>query len=112
MRAKIRTTGAGTEYWDTEEKRTVFVPTGAKPNFEVTDEYESLIHKEEKKEVEDMPFGVNDGKNDHDLSGMNLKDLKALAAENKIVIPKEVTKKEAVAKYIFDNWATEEDEIL
>lgn len=32
---KIRTSISGTEYWDSEKKRTVVVPKDQEPNFEV-----------------------------------------------------------------------------
>ncbi|AUB52997.1 hypothetical protein GUI51_09475 [Enterococcus mundtii] len=35
---KIRTSITGTEYWDSEKKKTVVVPKGQEPNFEVTEE--------------------------------------------------------------------------
>lgn len=123
MRAKIRTTGAGTEYWDTEEKRTIFVPTGVKPNFKVTDEYESLLDGKDKeaaltldrknksddaKPADDVEsnntFGVSDGETEYQLNDMTIKKLKELAAANDIDIPKEVTKQKDIAQYIFDNW--------
>jgi hypothetical protein len=37
MRVQIRKSVAGTEYWDTEEKRSIFVPNGQKPNFDVSE---------------------------------------------------------------------------
>lgn len=98
MRAKIRTTGAGTEYWDNVEKRTVFVPNGSKPNFEVTDEYKSLIHKEEKKEVEKEP----------DLERMNLKQLKEHAASLEIELPNEAKTKDQIKSVIKGEEAAEE----
>ena len=98
MRAKIRTTGAGTEYWDNIEKRIIFVPNGSKPNFEVTDEYESLIHKEEKKEVEKEP----------DLERMNLKQLKEHAASLEIELPNEAKTKDQIKSIIKGEEAAEE----
>ncbi|EJC3723454.1 hypothetical protein MYY13_002226 [Enterococcus faecium] len=35
---KIRTSITGTEYWDSEKKKTVVVPKGQEPDFEVTEE--------------------------------------------------------------------------
>lgn len=37
---KIRTSISGTEYWDSEKKRTVVVPKDQEPNFEVKEEKE------------------------------------------------------------------------
>lgn len=35
---KVRTTITGTEYWDSEKKKTVVVPKGQEPDFEATEE--------------------------------------------------------------------------
>ena len=101
MRAKIRTTGAGTEYWDNIEKRTVFVPNGSKPNFEVTENPKSMVHVEEKKKVEEL-----------DVDSMNLKQLKEHAASLEIKLPKEAKTKAEVLKHIKGEEVVEEDEVL
>lgn len=46
MNVLIRKTIAGSEYWNTEEKRTMFVPRGQKPDFEVTEDPQSMITPE------------------------------------------------------------------
>ncbi|EJE4048082.1 hypothetical protein M3998_001208 [Enterococcus faecalis] len=43
MRVLIRSSASGKEYWDTEEKRNVFVPKGQEPDFEFSDESVSMI---------------------------------------------------------------------
>ncbi|AOM08862.1 MULTISPECIES: hypothetical protein [Bacillus] len=43
MVVETRKTIVGTEYWDTAEKRSLFVPTGEEPGFEVTVNHESII---------------------------------------------------------------------
>ncbi len=40
---KIRSSITGTEYWDSEKKKTVVVPKGQEPDFEVTEEKGILI---------------------------------------------------------------------
>lgn len=45
MRVQIRKTLSGVEYWDTDEKRTIFVPHGTQPDFKVTVGPKSLIGK-------------------------------------------------------------------
>lgn len=51
MKVPIRKTIAGTEYWDTEKKRSLFVPKGSKPDFEVTENPKSMITPEGDKVV-------------------------------------------------------------
>lgn len=51
MKVPIRKTIAGTEYWDTENKRSLFVPKGSEPDFEVTENPKSMITPEGDKVV-------------------------------------------------------------
>ncbi len=46
MKVPIRKTIAGTEYWDTEKKQSLFVPKGSEPDFEVTENPKSMITTE------------------------------------------------------------------
>lgn len=50
MIVPIRKTIAGTEYWDTVKKQSLFVPKGIEPDFEVTDNPKSMITPEGDKE--------------------------------------------------------------
>ncbi|HAP3944454.1 TPA: hypothetical protein IUU31_002488 [Enterococcus faecalis] len=58
MRVLIRSSVSGTEYWDTEEKRNVFVPKGQEPDFEVTENPESMLSKEADLYVSGLPITV------------------------------------------------------
>ena len=58
MRVLIRSSASGTEYWDTEEKRNVFVPKGQEPDFEVTENPESMFSKEADLYVGGLPITV------------------------------------------------------
>lgn len=58
MRVLIRSSASGTEYWDTEEKRNVFVPKGQEPDFEVTENPESMLIKEADLHVGGLPITV------------------------------------------------------
>ncbi|EGO8533161.1 hypothetical protein EJW95_02570 [Enterococcus faecalis] len=58
MRVLIRSSASGTEYWDTEEKRNVFVPKGQEPDFEVTENPESMLSKEADLYVSGLPITV------------------------------------------------------
>ncbi|HAP4781414.1 TPA: hypothetical protein IUX25_002201 [Enterococcus faecalis] len=54
----IRSSVSGSEYWDTEEKRNVFVPKGQEPDFEVTENPESMLSKEADLYVGGLPITV------------------------------------------------------
>ena len=58
MRVLIRSSASGSEYWDTEEKRNVFVPKGQEPDFEVTENPESMLSKEADLYVGVLPITV------------------------------------------------------
>ncbi|AJQ57377.1 phage protein [Bacillus thuringiensis serovar morrisoni str. 4AA1] len=90
MITEIRKTISGTEYWDTKEKRSLFVPTGEEPGFEVTVNPESMIlgvdlSSEPDTTVVTVPF--ND---------MTVKQLREYADEVGVEIPADVKKKEDI----------------
>lgn len=58
MRVLTRSSASGSEYWDTEEKRNVFVPKGQEPDFEVTENPESMFSKEADLYVGGLPITV------------------------------------------------------
>ncbi len=58
MRVLIRSSASGSEYWDTEEKRNVFVPKGQEPDFEVTENPDSMLSKEADLYVGGLPITV------------------------------------------------------
>lgn len=58
MRVLIRSSASGTEYWDAEEKRNVFVPKGKEPDFEVTENPESMLIKEADLHVSGLPITI------------------------------------------------------
>ncbi|EJV28779.1 hypothetical protein HMPREF1341_01631 [Enterococcus faecalis ERV81] len=58
MRVLTRSSASGSEYWDTEEKRNVFVPKGQEPDFEVTENPESMLSKEADLYVGGLPITV------------------------------------------------------
>lgn len=112
MRIQMRKSVAGTEYWDTKEKRSIFVPHGQEPDFEVTDHPDSLLTSESEKKVvakavvgdgvifntgdevklndgesEEEPEQESDDKEPSELDGMNIKQLRQYAKKNNITIP-------------------------
>ncbi|MEO1780990.1 Rho termination factor N-terminal domain-containing protein [Enterococcus diestrammenae] len=46
MNVLVRKSVAGAEYWDSEKKKSIFVPKGMQPDFEVTENPKSMITPE------------------------------------------------------------------
>ncbi|GAB6474461.1 Rho termination factor N-terminal domain-containing protein [Bacillus cereus] len=88
MIIEIRKTISGTEYWDSEEKRSLFVPTGEEPGFEVTVNPESMILG--------MDLSSEPDKTAINLNGMTVKELRDHAASINVEIPSDVKKKEDI----------------
>ncbi|OBZ60083.1 hypothetical protein BAQ45_11495 [Bacillus pacificus] len=92
MITEIRKTISGTEYWDTKEKRSLFVPTGEEPGFEVTKNPKSVIAKFADDKVIDV--------NVIELDDMTVKELRDHAASINVEIPADVKKKEDIIKLL------------
>ncbi|MGR5999582.1 hypothetical protein ACT7C7_08970 [Bacillus cereus] len=92
MITEIRKTISGTEYWDTKEKRSLFVPTGEEPGFEVTINPESMILG--------MDLSTEPDKTVVNLNDMTVKELRDHAASINIEIPADVKKKEDIIKLL------------
>ncbi|PED86305.1 Rho termination factor N-terminal domain-containing protein [Bacillus cereus] len=88
MITEIRKTISGTEYWDNKEKRSLFVPTGEEPGFEVTVNPESMILG--------MDLSSEPDKTVVNLNGMTVKQLREYADELGIEIPSDIKKKEDI----------------
>ena len=82
MKTKIRETISGTEYWDSEEMKTISVPKDEKPDFDLKDDLEN---KE--------PESSDDDQDKIDLKSMTVEDLKKYAKDHDVEIPKDVKKK-------------------
>lgn len=95
MRVPIRKTLNGNEYWCNDEKRTIFVPTGVEPDFEVTENPKSMLLDSAEPEQEDIM---------KELEDMTIPELKKYAKENNIDIPVDVKKKDDIVKLLYDNW--------
>ncbi|HAP5987418.1 Rho termination factor N-terminal domain-containing protein [Enterococcus faecalis] len=122
MRVLIRSSASGTEYWDTEEKRNVFVPKGQEPNFEFSDESVSMIDNKiisvDKSEGNDSTVVVVAEKQDDGalqvnsidvvpsddesvvLEEMSVKELREYAKRNDIEIPSAVRVKAEILNII------------
>ncbi len=130
MRALIRKTLTGAEYWDTEAKKTLFVPKGEKPGFEVTKDPETMIggvdfatgkdltvtidgtdvaakvseviDKAKKELHEKESKGNGDTPVVSDLNELTITQLKTYAANSGINIPSDIKKKDDIIKYLSD----------
>lgn len=123
MKVLVRSSVAGKEYWDTEEKKSIFVPTGKEPGFEVTENPKSMITPEEKKvspdpaefkiegaiEINGEPVFPGDknenasSKENNDsskLEEMTTKDLRAYAKKHDIDIPSAIKTKGDILQII------------
>ncbi|MGE1022341.1 hypothetical protein ACQGS6_00035 [Bacillus sp. GMs2/2] len=92
MITEIRKTISGTEYWDTKEKRSLFVPTGEEPEFEVTKNPKSMIAKFADDKVVDVKV--------IELDDMTVKELRDHAASINVEIPADVKKREDIIKLL------------
>jgi len=87
MRVKTRTTAQGTEYWDTKEKRSIFVHLGDEPGFEVNANPKSMLNVNEDEKKEDT------GETAVNFNMMTVQELRKYAEELCIDIPDDVKKK-------------------
>ncbi|WP_433774942.1 Rho termination factor N-terminal domain-containing protein [Bacillus wiedmannii] len=92
MITEIRKTISGTEYWDNEKKKSLFVSTGEKPGFEVTVNPKSMIMGADLANGKDMTV-VSEVPV---LNNMTVKELREYADELGIEIPADVKKKEDI----------------
>lgn len=92
---EIRKTISGTEYWDSKEKRSLFVPTGEEPGFEVTVNPESMILG---MDLSSEP--VKTVVSTASLEDMTVKQLREYADELSIEIPVDVKKKEDIIELL------------
>ncbi|HDR5266635.1 MULTISPECIES: hypothetical protein [Bacillus] len=88
MITEIRKTISGTEYWDSKGKKSLFVPNGEEPGFEVTVNPESMIAKYADDKVIDVKVT--------ELDDMTVKELRDHAASINVEIPADVKKKEDI----------------
>ncbi|MBJ8199827.1 hypothetical protein JDS91_00470 [Bacillus cereus] len=94
MKVETRKTVSGTEYWDTNEKRSLFVPAGEDPGFEVTKNPKSMIAKFADDKVVDVKV------DELSLNNMTVKQLHEYAASINVEIPADVKKKEDIIKLL------------
>lgn len=120
---KIRSSITGTEYWDSEKKKTVVVPKGQEPDFEVTEEKGILIDDGSFMTIKGEPitnsnevldsdgnttndFDGDEATNDQfaeetdELDNMTAKELRAYAKKHGIDIPSAIRAKGDILKFI------------
>ena len=131
MRVMIRSSINGCEYWDTEEKRTIFVPRGIKPDFVVGTPASTInsdggdvivsvdqsveqdktviaqIAQKENGELEQMSGEAIEPDEptvtpDDAFSNMSIKELRAYAKKHKIDIPAAVRTKGDIINILSD----------
>ncbi|PGA51087.1 hypothetical protein COL86_27880 [Bacillus toyonensis] len=96
MITEIRKTISGTEYWDNEKKKSLFVPHNVDPDFLVTVNPESMligvdmVNDSDTTVVSEVPV----------LSNMTIKELREYADELDIEIPADVKKKEDIIELL------------
>lgn len=103
MFVETRKTAQGTEYWDAKEKKTVFVPAGKEPDFEVTVDPKSVIagvDLETGKDTTVINGQIDDGETDTNLNAMNAEKLLTFAAQNNIDVPGNMKKEETIRNHI------------
>ncbi|WP_410985939.1 Rho termination factor N-terminal domain-containing protein [Bacillus paranthracis] len=105
MITEIRKTISGTEYWDNEKKKSLFVPTGKEPEFEVTVNPESMIADKELAtggyftgNTEGQVIGESG--TELILSNKTIKELREYAASINIEIPSDMKKKEDIIELL------------
>jgi hypothetical protein len=92
MNVEVRKSAQGTEYWNTKEKKVLFVSAGKDPGFEVTENPKSMLKEEEKsKKRRDGYTHIED---------MTVAELKEFANEIDVEIPSDVKKKEDIIKVL------------
>lgn len=128
MKVLIRKSVVGSEYWDTESKRTLFVPKGTEPNFEVTKNPKSMITPEVDKKIIsvdhssgtdqnvaavikpeegevvvesiDLTKSTEQVESNADLEDMTVKELRAYAVKNAVEIPAAIRSKGDILQII------------
>lgn len=115
MKALVRKTANGNEYWDTEAKKVLFVAKGEQPDFDVTDNPVPIVNgvyqeaekdlkalqakAQEMGKVTKLPFTEPDGIH---IDDMNTEQLLAFAKQVDINVPGNMKKEETIRNFIND----------
>ncbi|WP_197228894.1 Rho termination factor N-terminal domain-containing protein [Bacillus thuringiensis] len=99
MIIEVRKTISGTEYWNTKEKRSLFVPKGEEPGFEVTVNPESMIADQGFATggyLTKDKLAIGESGTELILSNKTIKELREYAASINVEIPSDMKKKEDI----------------
>lgn len=107
MKVLTRTTAQGNEYWDTELKKSLFVPAGQEPGFEVIENPKSMISGVDLATGKDDTVILNAPAM---IDDMTIKELRVFAVEAKIDIPSDIKKQKDIADYIENYQPADDDE--
>ncbi|MDK8641320.1 Rho termination factor N-terminal domain-containing protein [Niallia taxi] len=106
MFVETRKTASGSEYWDAKNKKSVFVPIGQKPDFEVTENPKSMIYGLDLATGEDKTVINSELVDTQDnLEEMDAEQLLAYAKENSIDVPGNMKKAETIREHIKEEQA-------
>ncbi|EEM92413.1 MULTISPECIES: Rho termination factor N-terminal domain-containing protein [Bacillus cereus group] len=103
MITETRKTISGTEYWDNEQKKSLFVPTGEVPGFEVTVNPESMIADKGFATggyLTKDTLAIGEAGTELILSNKTIKELREYADELGIQIPSDIKKKEDIIELL------------
>ncbi|HDR7494301.1 Rho termination factor N-terminal domain-containing protein [Bacillus thuringiensis] len=103
MITETRKTISGTEYWDNEQKKSLFVPTGEVPGFEVTVNPESMIADKGFATggyLTKDTLAIGEAGTELILSNKTIKELREHADELGIEIPSDIKKKEDIIELL------------
>ncbi len=103
MITETRKTISGTEYWDNEQKKSLFVPTGEVPGFEVTVNPESMIADKGFATggyLTKDTLAIGEAGTELILSNKTIKELREYADELGIEIPSDIKKKEDIIELL------------
>lgn len=101
MIVEIRKSISGTEYWDAEKKRSIFVPKGQAPNFETTENPATMITPEGGNVI--VAVDSSDGKDQTVITGLQATDDGTVEVKNV-----EVIEAADVTEYAFDKMKVSE----
>lgn len=108
MRTLIRGTATANEYWDTIEKKSISVPIGEEPGFDVVEDPKSLVNPEvEPRLIETRKKDQDNSKDDaslnKDLSDMTVTEIKGYAKNKGLEIPGDIAKKGDLITWVLEN---------